>query len=155
MRKHWRKSKKRQIQFFISLSPIHHQLGNLSQFYLKCVTQYSGVIYGPHVHLFQKLGYLGATRASIGKKAKNAKFSFFHQFVPKYITRRVIWVNFHFKCVTQYSGVIQKPHYHLFQKSGHLGATRACIGKKAKTAKFSFFFSVVPKYLTNWEMKAN
>ena len=113
------------------------------------------VLYRGLMTIYFKIRVCGCNTCKHWQKNQKRQIQFIHQFVPKYITSCVTWVNFHFKCVTQYSGVIQGPRDHLFKKLGYLGATRACFGKKAKNATFSFFFSVVPKYLTNWEIEAN
>ena len=54
-----------------------------------------------------------------------------------------------------FTGIIQKPHDHLFQKQGLLGSTCAAKAGKPKFAKFGFIFSGTPKYVSSWVICGN
>ena len=59
--------------------------------------------------------------------------------VSKYTTRQVLWVNLFGLYKIHHMGITQEPHDHLFQKSGHLGATLMHKLVQAQIDKFEFF----------------
>ena len=59
--------------------------------------------------------------------------------IPKYVTSWVACCNVYLICVCYHSGIIQRSHDNLFQKSCHLGATCSLKAGKQKNTKFVGF----------------
>ena len=77
----------------------------------------------PHDHLFQKSWHIDATLVhKLVSEQKSTNLSFVFMIVIKYIAIYVIWVNLFILHVIHCIGFTQRPHDHLFQKSGHLDA---------------------------------
>ena len=66
-------------------------------------------------------------------------YGFFINCVPKYVIRWVILVYLSIIYVTNHNGITQRPHDHLFQKSGHL--CNKCSKKLEKPRKIRIYFS--------------
>ena len=106
-----------------------------------------GVTQRPHDHLFQKSRLIGATCASAKKSEKSPKASFCFPTVPKYHTTCLIWVDLFITYACRRNGITQRPHDHLFRKSGQLCETKASAGKSKNSPKSVFALLVSPNTL--------
>ena len=91
--------------------------------YTLYVIHHTGIIQRPHDHLFQKSWHIDATLVhKLVSEQKSTNLSFVFMIVIKSIAIYVIWVNLFILNSMHSTGITQRPHDHLFQKSGHLDA---------------------------------
>ena len=101
----------------------------------------------PRDHLFQKSRNMGATLLHNWSKQKLTKLGYFFTIVTKYITGQGLWVNLFTLYVMHQMGITQRPHDHLFQKSGHFGPTFNWNMQKQTIVSFSL--TIVSNTLTD------
>ena len=102
------------------------------KFFTLYVVHHIGITHKPHDHLVQKSRHLVINQ----QQAKIDKFDFFFfMIVTKYITRQVIWVHLFTLYVIHHTGITQRPHDHLVQKSRHLDK----LVSKQKSKNLNFF----------------